>query len=81
MSEETVSHDTFQEKYGSDVIPYNFDEGPHDGIKCPECEVVSEEDDWDWVDTIAHDVDESFDFEVYGVTVVCPECGEETTFR
>lgn len=81
MSDNSISHNDFQEKYGGEVIPYNFDEGPHNGIKCPECEVVSDEDEWDWVNTIAYDVDDSFDFEVHGVTVACPECEAETTFR
>lgn len=74
-----LSHSEFQERYGDEVIPYNFDEGPYDGIHCPECESVSPEDEWDWVDTIAYETDDGVD--IQGVRVVCPECGEATTYR
>lgn len=77
-----ITHEEFQERYGDSVIPYNFDEGPYDGIRCPECETVTEEDEWNWIDTIAYEQEEdSFDYEVTAVVVKCPECGEETTFR
>lgn len=76
-----ITHEEFQERYGDHTIPYNFDELGSDGIRCPKCDERNAEDDWDWVDTIAYDFDDSFDFEVHGVRLSCPACGDETTFR
>lgn len=76
-----ISHDEFQERYGAEVIPYNFDEGPYEGIRCPDCEKVNTEDEWEWVDTLAYEQEDGFDYEVTGVIVKCPNCGSETTFR
>jgi len=81
MSEKRLTHEEYQEKFGDSVIPYNFDEGPYDGVRCPDCELVSDENDWDWVDTDAYMVEDSVDVDVTGVTIVCPECESRTTFR
>jgi len=81
MTDEQISHEEFQERYGDSTIPYNFDELGPAGIACPKCEERTEEEQWAWVDTLAYDYDDSFDFEVHGVVLACPECGNETTFR
>lgn len=81
MDNNQVTHEEFQNRYGDEVIPYNFDEGPYDGIRCPECEEVTEEDEWEWIDTIAYEQENEFDYACTAVRLTCPHCGKSTTFR
>lgn len=81
MDYEKVSHTEVIQRYGGDVIPYNFDETAYDGIRCIDCEEVHPEDEWKWVDTIAYDVEDKLNIEIQGVKVKCPNCEYVMTCR
>lgn len=72
---EDISHETYKNEIAGGTIPFNFDEGPHDGVKCPECDVVSPEEDYEWVDTNAYRED-SGRVDVTRITLLCPACGD-----
>lgn len=81
MAEERrVSHETYKNDIADGTMPFNWDEGPHDGIKCMKCDEVSPEEEYEWVDTTVWVEVKDSGIREYDVTRIwlrCPECEGE----
>ena len=79
---ERIPHDEYKEEIAGGTIPFNFDEGPHDGVKCQNCEEISPEEAYDWIDTVAYREETETGgvrYDVQSVRLRCPECGDAWT--